>query len=154
MEKIFDPNNPVHKERANLAKIGPSGAKMLDGVFEPLIEKDTTVATDFQKTFSFTRLYDDVPDTLAEFQESIFIWEGEGQIHWTDGDRGNLLPNIRLLCTLEANMSRLVPLLKLEKGEGGQSYCTISYEIVVEVGRTQLQARIQWRENVSVPHDH
>ncbi|KAG8816704.1 hypothetical protein FRC17_000214 [Serendipita sp. 399] len=147
---IFEPNNSLHKERADLVKSEHSGAKMLDGFFAPLILKDTPVANDFQKTFSFVRTYDSVPDTLAEFHEQIFAWEGTSSTRWTDDNSGNLLPQMRRLCILEADLSRLIPLLKPERGTDGREYYKVSYEIILEMGRTQLQARIQWRENQRV----
>ncbi|KAG8829563.1 hypothetical protein FRC17_006389 [Serendipita sp. 399] len=147
---IFEPNNSLHKERAGLVKTEDSGAKMLDGFFAPLILKDNPVANDFQKAFSFVRIYDSVPDTLAEFREQIFAWEGTSPTRWTDDNGGNLLPQMRRLCTLEADLSRLIPLLKLERGTDGREYYKVSYEIILEMGRTQLQARIQWRENKRV----
>jgi hypothetical protein len=56
---------------------------------------------------------------------------------------------MRILCYFKADLSSLLPLLKAYTGRDGRQYWAIYYEVVVEIGKTQLQARLQWKEGVS-----
>jgi hypothetical protein len=52
-------------------------------------------------------------------------------------------------CTLKAALTRLGPSLCLRAGINGRTYYSIPLEVVLELGRTQLLARLQWKEGVS-----
>jgi hypothetical protein len=56
---------------------------------------------------------------------------------------------MRILCHLKADLSGLLPQLKPYAGRDGRKYWAIYFEVVVEIGKTQLLARIQWKEGVS-----
>jgi hypothetical protein len=56
---------------------------------------------------------------------------------------------MRNTCTLKANLARLGPSLQTKTGINGARYWSIPFEIVLELGQTQLQARLRWKEGVS-----
>ena len=50
------------------------------------------------------------------------------------------------VCTVEADTSTIVPTKK--KSPAGETYYTMSYEIVLLFGLTELKAQIAYKENV------
>jgi len=132
-------------------------------------EQDTILTQDVRKTTLYHRDFKSKPDDLGEFTMKIFSWAGPGTPKWTRNTKGrfglfhaskvqilgddlapgDLLPQMRILCHLKANLSNLLPLLKVYKGLDGRQYWAIYFEVVVEIGKTQLQARLQWKEGVS-----
>jgi hypothetical protein len=60
---------------------------------------------------------------------------------------------MRDVCTLKANLARLGPALQTKTGINGYKYWSIPLDIVLELGKTQVQARLRWIEGVS-NYDH
>ena len=58
-------------------------------------------------------------------------------------------PNIHLLCTLVADLSRLKNLLKRRDGINGARYWVVEFVVAIMFGGTQLQAKLKWKEGVS-----
>jgi hypothetical protein len=56
---------------------------------------------------------------------------------------------MRDICTLKADLTKLGPSLSLKTGINGYKYYYVPFEVVLELGRTRLQARLQWKEGVS-----
>jgi len=65
-----------------------------------------------------------------------------------DSPVGKQLPQMRTVCTLRANLAKLGAALSQRTGKPGYRYWLVSFEVVLELGRTQLQARLQWKEGV------
>jgi hypothetical protein len=65
---------------------------------------------------------------------------------------GGLLPNMRRVCTLKADLSNLANSLKVQKGPRGQDFWRVEHSVAVLFGGTQLRARLQWYEGVSLIH--
>lgn len=68
---------------------------------------------------------------------------------WSLSALGNLLPGMRRVCTLKADLSNLVNSLKVQKGPRGQDFWRVEHSVAVLFGGTQLRARLQWYEGVS-----
>jgi len=121
------------------------------------------VVTPFQLTF---RSLDGVLDTFHDYIE---VWEGDGIPEWVcdvNGEcyaraqlfsililscwpfLGKRLPQIRTLCTLTADLSGLRASLQALDGPKGKYYQFV-FKVAIKFGGTQLQARIQWEEDVS-----
>lgn len=62
---------------------------------------------------------------------------------------GNILENMRTICTVEADLSGLYPLLRQITGCGGQVHWRVDFEICVSFGATELKAILKWKEGVS-----
>jgi hypothetical protein len=63
---------------------------------------------------------------------------------------GNILPGIRLLCTLKADLSGLAHLLRPQTGLNGKKYWRVPVQLVIDFGGTKLRARLKWEEDVSL----
>jgi len=61
---------------------------------------------------------------------------------------GTTLPAFRTLCMLKLDAHRLAPLYKEYKTADGKQGWRMEANVVVRLGGVQLQARMQWKENV------
>lgn len=61
---------------------------------------------------------------------------------------GGLMPQMRLLCTLVADLSKLRGLLKKQKAPNGSAYWAVNFTVAILFGGTQLHARLKWMEGV------
>jgi hypothetical protein len=55
---------------------------------------------------------------------------------------------MRLICTLNANLSALAGALEIQTGSHGQRFYRVDYNVCVYFGGTQLRANLQWKERV------
>jgi hypothetical protein len=60
---------------------------------------------------------------------------------------GDLLPKMRKLCQVKADLSRLSGALQSHNGPSGQ-YWKLDWEVLVKFGGTKLRARMRWRDEV------
>jgi hypothetical protein len=56
---------------------------------------------------------------------------------------------MRLICTLNADLSALAGVLEVQTGKKGKTFYRVDYNVCVYFGGTQLRANLQWKENVS-----
>jgi hypothetical protein len=58
---------------------------------------------------------------------------------------------MRRLCILRANMASLLPSLALQTNPQGQgSFYQLDFQVVMSFKRTNLQAKLTWKENASI----
>jgi hypothetical protein len=57
---------------------------------------------------------------------------------------------MRLICTLNADLSSLAGALQIQTGKAGKTFYRFDYNVCVSFEGTQLRANLQWRENVSI----
>jgi hypothetical protein len=55
---------------------------------------------------------------------------------------------MRLVCTLNADLSALAGALQIQTGKRGKMFYRVDYNVCVYFGGTQLRANLQWKENV------
>ena len=131
-----------------------SGIKTLKNAFGTWVKKDSVIGEELSKTFSYARVLNSLDDRLGTFSMDIYAYDGEGDIDWARDESDDLLPNIRCVCTLKADLSGLRRFLTVRKGSQGQDFWTASYSVNVFFGGTALKARMTWFEGVSTSHSH
>ena len=129
-----------------------SGVKKINGFFETWVKKNSVIGEELSKTFSYVRMYTTLDHGLGTFALDIYAYEQEGNHDWAWDESGNLLPNVRRVCTLSADLSGLRNHLKVQKGPTGQDFWTVSFRVNVMFGGTALKARLSWDEGVSISY--
>ncbi len=173
IRRSFDSKNPVHLRRKHKCYVDVdgwsnvlpipceegltsklSGVNVIDGFFEAWVKKNSVIGEELSKTFSYMRVYKTLEHGLGYFSLDIYAYDGEGDIDWGRDESGKLMPKIRLVCTLSADLSGLRRFLKVQKGPEGQDFWTVWYSIKVHFGGTALKAKMTWEERVSISHFH
>lgn len=75
---------------------------------------------------------------------STFILSGLKQL------LGNLVPQMRHVCDLRADLSQLRRSLTKETGPNGTEFWKVVFKVAVMFGGTRLQARLLWEEGVRI----
>ena len=99
-------------------------------------------------------MFKNADEGLRAFSFNIYAYDGEGHTDWLCDESGNLLPNIRRVCTLKADLSGLWGFWKVQKTSEGQDFWEVSYKMKVLFGGTALKARVVWFEGVSISRFH
>jgi hypothetical protein len=68
--------------------------------------------------------------------------------HYLFSDPDELADNFTKLCTIEADLSRIV--VTHRKATGMGSFYRVDYDIILFFGMTELKAQVAWTKNVSV----
>lgn len=117
---------------------------------------------------SFSRYYDSATPDLAIFEVKVYSYSGEAEPSWArnkQGDsyaclhlnrssskfsrKGTLLPEFSHSCTIEADLDNLSGALEQEVGIHGDSYWSLIFDVCIRFGGTELEAYLEWKENVS-----
>lgn len=135
------------------------------------LEDTFAYKTSYQQLFNATRL---TPQQLAHYlgylKLKVFAWQGSGVPIWCTDDKGKALciyfllstqhctfhsikgvfrKEMRLLCTLTADLSAIAPSLQQKRVLHGKMYYQVEFDVCVFFGGTQVRARLQWYDKVS-----
>jgi hypothetical protein len=66
--------------------------------------------------------------------------------------QGTVMKGMRLVCTLNADLSALAGGLQIKTGPHGKKFYRVDYDVCVYFGGTRLCAKLQWNEGVSTFH--
>ena len=130
---------------------------MIAGRFTPIVKKNTVIREVLSNTRGLCHVYKTLKDALDHIpmkSMEIYAYDGDGDPDWTEDESGNLLPQMRRVCTLTADLSGLQNFLKVEKGSNGQNFWKVMYSVNVYFGDTALKARMTWYEGVSNLYFH
>ena len=130
------------------------GVNKITGFFDTWVKKNSVIGEELSKTFNYQRIYKTLDNGLGTFSVDIYAYDGVGDTDWGRDESGNLLPNMRRVCTLKADLSGLQRSLKVQKGPRGQDFWRVEHSINVHFGSTALKARLTWYEGVSDSHSH
>ena len=125
---------------------------MISGLFETWVKKNSVIGEELSKTFDYHQVYENLDIGLGTFSQEIFAYDGQDDTDWALDESDNLLPNIRRVCTLAADLSGLRKFLTVQKGSQGQDFWRLGYSVKVLFGGTALKARMTWYEGVSISH--
>ena len=139
---------PIPGEKGLTSKL--SGVTSINGLFGTWVKKGTVIGEELSKTFEYYRAFKNLDKGLGTFSLPIYAYDGERDPDWAWDESGNLLPNIRHVCTLTANLSGLSKTLKAQRTSKGQDFWKIDYGVKIFFGGTALKARLMWYEGVSI----
>ena len=126
------------------------GVKQIGGLFDPWVKKNCVIGEELSKTFKCFREFKTLGSGLGTFAQDIFAYDAEGDIYWALDEQGSLLPTIRRVCTLKADLSGLQKFLKAQKTSDGRDVWKAFYTVNVFFGGTALKAKMTWYEGVSI----
>ena len=127
---------------------------MISGLFQTWVKKNSVIGEELSITFEYQRVCENLDLDLGTFSQQIYAYDGQGDIYWVYDDSGDLLPNIRRVCTLAADLSGLRNFLTVQKAPEGQDIWEVQFGVNVRFGGTALKARVTWYEGVSISHSH
>ncbi|KIM25124.1 hypothetical protein M408DRAFT_26524 [Serendipita vermifera MAFF 305830] len=142
----FNPEDREHRERRLLAYVEVDGSLRIPSRFSALIRKGTRIENDFAVQEQFYLVSRTLRNSLTDFRSTIIVYDGDDIPRWITDIEGKLLPQMRHLCDLKADMSGLQGSLQPLHGSLGPYY-KVAITVAIRLGGTKLQARLQWEEN-------
>ncbi|KIM26383.1 hypothetical protein M408DRAFT_192539 [Serendipita vermifera MAFF 305830] len=143
----------LHGERKHTVQVYPDGKERVDGVFHMWIMKGTVLQGTFAHKLSYHVAWDaastsktELASKLGEIGIEVFAWEGNGVPTWCKEEDGTVSRGMRLICTLNANLSTLAGGLQIKNGPRGKRFYRVDYDVCVYFGGTQLRAKLEWKE--------
>ncbi|PVF93802.1 hypothetical protein CPB86DRAFT_741905 [Serendipita vermifera] len=132
-------------------------------VFSPLVTKDQVIPDTFEISQSRKETWKAFPGTVGRKTTNIYIWERSGPAQWVVDEQGaypfrpntlshELLPGMRRLCRISADLRDLVGSLKTKEGPEGR-YWQLDFDVVLKFGGTQFRANLRWTDSNGVVHE-
>ncbi|KIM26381.1 hypothetical protein M408DRAFT_192451 [Serendipita vermifera MAFF 305830] len=143
----------LHRDRRDSVKVYPDGKERVDGAFHMWIRKGTVLQGTFAHKLSYHLAWDatttsqkELASKLTTVEIEVFAWEGDDVPIWCKDEHGGALNGMRLICTLNADLSALAGGLQIRTGLRGTKFYRVDYDVCVYFGGTQLRAKLQWKE--------
>ncbi|CAG7852393.1 SubName: Full=Uncharacterized protein {ECO:0000313/EMBL:CCA74286.1} [Serendipita indica DSM 11827] len=141
-----------HLERISKAFVDSDGLLTVRNTFTTLVKKDQVLDDDYTHTASFATVFSPVemlfiPDSVTRKMD-LYAWESsEAPPFWAkDEDGEELVPGLRLLCSLEARVTRMKESMKEMTGPQGKKYFQSDLRVLIFLGGTEMKARLEWTE--------
>ncbi|KAG8813319.1 hypothetical protein FRC17_001607, partial [Serendipita sp. 399] len=142
----FDPKNREHLERRHQAYISASGETNINSKFSVILKKGQHIPQDYSVKHYFSQEFVEKPQTLGDYTVNLLAWEGDGVPEWITDVKGNVLPQIRRLCTLKADFTPTISSLTRYTSKQGVQYWWGRWLVRCIYGGTKLQARLEWKD--------
>ncbi|KIM26377.1 hypothetical protein M408DRAFT_330568 [Serendipita vermifera MAFF 305830] len=143
----------LHRDRKHAAKLYADGKKRVDDAFHPWVTKGTVLQGTARYKLPYHIAWDaastsknDLLNGLTTVRIEVFAWDGEDVPVWCKDEDGNVLKGMRLICTLNADLSALEGGLQMMNGPRGTKFYRVDYNVCVYFGGTQIRAKLQWKE--------
>ncbi|KAG8753751.1 hypothetical protein FRC14_005758, partial [Serendipita sp. 396] len=144
MSVMFNPADAEHLKRRNGAFVPANGLTYLPNGFEVIVGKGHLIPQNFSRLSNFNYAYSEKPETMNNFRQDLLVWEGEETPRWIADADGKRLPQIRSICSIEADLTPALAGLKQVKSEHGVEYWHGEWNVRCIYGGTKLQARLEW----------
>ncbi|KAG8798522.1 hypothetical protein FRC17_007403 [Serendipita sp. 399] len=147
----YDPD--IYSSRSHLVYEDREGEKLVPDVFQTWVEKGTVVDDSFSIIRKYCGVYPPlwkwvIAAMLTFTAKDIYAWEGQEEPPvWGKNEDGSLPVNMRHIGTLKADLSGLKNALTEQTGPTGKTFYRIDYQVAINLGGTQLQAKLQWMED-------
>ncbi|KAF8751777.1 ATP binding [Rhizoctonia solani] len=150
---IHDPYNarePSHAGRSVYRDA--TGYDYVTGKWSQIVGRDVIMNTDDAKRGSYWRDYKTPNPSLANFKDAMFAYTSDGTPNvWLYDPQGNLNRGFEQICEVEADLSGMRQALKRKTGPDGEYY-RLDYTIALQFGGTEIQAFLEWEQDVSRLH--
>ncbi|KIM20156.1 hypothetical protein M408DRAFT_334112 [Serendipita vermifera MAFF 305830] len=143
----------LHRERRHAVQLYPDGKQRVNGVFHVWIRKGTSIQGTFAHRLSYHVAWNAASISKGQLVRNlgligieVFAWEGDDVPTWCKDEDGTVSKGMRLICTLNADLSALAGGLQIKNGARGQTFYRVDYDVCVYFKGTQLRAKLEWKE--------
>lgn len=143
----------LHRDRKHAVRLYPDGKERVDGAFHAWVTKGTVLQGTFAHKLPYHLAWNaastsksEIFNRLTAVQIEVFAWNGDDIPVWCKDENGKVLEGMRLICTLNADLSAVSGALQMREGPKGKSFYRVDYAVCIYFGGTQLRAAIQWKE--------
>ncbi|KAG8710383.1 hypothetical protein FRC11_004568 [Ceratobasidium sp. 423] len=127
----YNLSDPQHRGREFY--VGLDGRELVAGKWDTIVVKVPG------RTFT---------NHLGQFEGMIEAYAGDSPPYWSKNDNGLYNPGFRSECKVTANLQNLSGALEMSFGAGGKIYWELEFCLCIRFGGVELEAFIEWKENV------
>lgn len=140
---IYDSSLRVHNKRKRKKFVDIAGTTRIPDVFDTLVKKDTIVDDASPVVVNYIRDHATYPSYLGTFEQALYVWEGLGHTYWCTNTSDELLPEMRQICSIQADLSNVMP-SQLYGPKG--AYWRVEYKVVILFEGAKMKAHLEWNE--------
>ncbi|KAF8606746.1 hypothetical protein BDV93DRAFT_488628 [Ceratobasidium sp. AG-I] len=145
----YMPFDPEHQGRPVIT--APDGTKRVEGTWSPIVSKGMALNVEATRRDTYYKAYDSATPDMSDFDVELFSYSGDDEPEWginKEGkvSSGELLPGFDMVCVIKADLSHLSGALQQYAGINGVTYWSMSFDICIHFGGTELEAFLEWKE--------
>lgn len=145
----YDPSNPDHQGRSVIRS--PQGHDVVLKLWSEIIQKGVVLSgqeTARREYFVAYNPSDALHSELSKFTTDIWAFHEEPSKNpgWVRNKEGDINHGFEKLCKVEADLTSMKSILKRKHGDAG-AYDVLQFFLAIELGGTEICARIEWVEN-------
>lgn len=147
-------NSKIHGARRHCTYTDADGKRRINNVFHPWVTKGMNINEDFVRRLHYHNSWRADATTesslgvqLGRINAEVYAWERIGSAPiWCKDEKGHDMPGMRLMCTLDVDLSVLASSLQIRSGSQDTRLYRVDYDICVYFRGTDLRASLEWRE--------
>ncbi|PVF96872.1 hypothetical protein CPB86DRAFT_476873 [Serendipita vermifera] len=147
ISNAYQHTNPIHRTRASLTYRSPDGVIRVRDVFYMWALKDTPLPQDWSVDIPLVTYWETFPNVLGKYTVPVFVCDQPLVPQWTHDTSGILMPNVRLLCNIEADMARMASALENRIARNGR-FWQLDFKVVITFQGATLQGKLVWMDEV------
>ncbi|KAF8606720.1 hypothetical protein BDV93DRAFT_542387 [Ceratobasidium sp. AG-I] len=126
-----------------------SGHQLVSGRWCRVIDKGTVLNSKDVCKHTFHRTYSMPNPDLESFEVPLLSYSGDRLEHWAKDKQGNMLQGFNKVCTIHTDLTSLSGALVANFGARGVKYWSLTFNVCVRFGGTELLAYLEWQEDGS-----
>ncbi|KAF8655075.1 hypothetical protein AX16_003240 [Volvariella volvacea WC 439] len=141
----FDATNPQHVQRLSTRIIFPNGLVGIPGAFDTILPKDTEVSETQEFRSSYSR-YAKSRDALFGSQLTSQVYCYRGTVEKPQWMSDGSPQDWSVACSVVVDAASIDGIIE-QGSRNGQVYFTVSFDVILLFGLTELKAQICWEES-------
>ncbi|CCO34363.1 hypothetical protein BN14_08461 [Rhizoctonia solani AG-1 IB] len=137
----------THSLQGRVPFVHLTGEQMVSGAWSQIVQKGVALDSKVVCRRSYVRQYSTGRPSLEFFNKELMAYSGEGTPEWAYSPNKTLYPGFRVSCTIRANLKKLEGALVSATGRNGTRYWSLSFEICIRFGGTELESYLEWEEH-------
>ncbi|KAJ7485160.1 hypothetical protein B0H11DRAFT_1152421 [Mycena galericulata] len=143
----YNENDPAFVERAASKFLSLSGEWRIAGAWSSIVKKNDNLEAG--KEFS-SKFYQEMKEGITSFEYSLSLYvyrRSTPPTFITFPGRKTLQPGFEVVCQVTGNLEKCYDATPFVLSDTGVRYKTVSFEVCLALGETELAARLRWKED-------
>ncbi|KAH7339945.1 hypothetical protein B0J17DRAFT_597337 [Rhizoctonia solani] len=143
----YFPWSKIPGAKKRTAYIGPQGIPMIPGKWVQMVKKGVPVDAEaiFREEYEHTT--EEPNPTSLSLSMELFNYSGDDEPTWAWDKKNILSSKFKEVCTITAELYNIEGALTKETGFTGIDYWSLTVEVCISFGTTELQAHLEWEQN-------
>ncbi|QRW20316.1 heat shock protein 70 kDa 12B [Rhizoctonia solani] len=137
----------IHTRQGRVSYTDADGEEVVSGGWSQIVQKGVALDSEVVCRRRYHCRYSTGTPYLEVFTIDLISYSGDGTPEWVNSPNGSLCPGFRTSCTIKANLKNLEGALTSATGRHGLRYWSLSFEVCIRFGGTELESYLEWEEH-------